>query len=452
MITLVNKNSIRLGILENDLSLYKEILLITPDTFDKKSLFDEIALGKVPEFYKNKVVVVLLSPSSLIGYLIFEIKSSMDNLVSNYVHLSDININPEFKDKQMDVFLVESVIYIANEIGIKNIIVSYEKENTNQIEFYKNLGFHEYGIENNNYIMNGNIQSIAIQRKVTTKFRQIDTNYLDYKDIIITKKISSTKTSDLYLTKSNEALKMFIPTSFTFLKDREETLKSLKKLEIKEVIKPKQLVYYEGAFVGFTMEYLPIGESIVKLKENKYSFEEKIEIVKKIEDVMKKLHNEKIYICDLTPDNIFIDEMSDIRFIDCDSFVIKEQILNNKIDVQYRDPVNDYVSKETDIYAFALTTLQIFTGVNLDEKITKDELILAYEKSKTNLPLSIKTYYDKVFKENERFYLSDAYEKYVENLYDTKKTEESKNGKIGIILLSVIIVIIGIVMLILYFK
>ncbi len=452
MITLVNKNSIRLGILENDLSLYKEILLITPDTFDKKSLFDEIALGKVPEFYKNKVVVVLLSPSSLIGYLIFEIKSSMDNLVSNYVHLSDININPEFKDKQMDVFLVESVIYIANEIGIKNIIVSYEKENINQIEFYKNLGFHEYGIENNNYIMNGNIQSIAIQRKVTTKFRQIDTNYLDYKDIIITKKISSTKTSDLYLTKSNEALKMFIPTSFTFLKDREETLKSLKKLEIKEIIKPKQLVYYEGAFVGFTMEYLPIGESIVKLKENKYSFEEKIEIVKKIEDVMKKLHNEKIYICDLTPDNIFIDEMSDIRFIDCDSFVIKEQILNNKIDVQYRDPVNDYVSKETDIYAFALTTLQIFTGVNLDEKITKDELILAYEKSKTNLPLSIKTYYDKVFKENERFYLSDAYEKYVENLYDTKKTEESKNGKIGIILLSVIIVIIGIVMLILYFK
>ncbi|HOZ53783.1 MAG TPA: hypothetical protein PKY25_00385 [Bacilli bacterium] len=452
MITLINKNNIRLGILENDINLYKEILLIAPDSINKKTMFEEIEQGKVPEYYKNKVVVILLSSTSLIGYIVFEIKNSVDTLVSNYINIVDININTEFDKNQMKILLHESVIYIGNEIGIKKIEVLCNKENEEEKNFYKTFGFHEYGNIENKNILSASVQSLAIQRKVLSKFRQIDPSALEYKDLVITKKISTGKSSDLYLTSNNEALKMFTSTSFTFLKDREETLKELLKLDVKEVIKPKQLVYFEGSFTGYTMEYLPVGESIVKLKDNKYSFEEKIEIIKKIEDAMKKLHSKNIYICDLNPDNIFVDDKSEIRFIDCDSFVIKEHVLNNKINIQYRDPQNEYVSKETDIYAFALTILQILTGINIDEKMTREELILGYEKSKPNLPISIKTYYDKILKENQRLYLSDAYEKYVEELYKPNEIEKEKQGKAGIILLSVITIITGIIVMLLILK
>ncbi len=452
MITLINKNNIKLGILENDINLYKEILLITPDTFNKKLMFEEIEQGKVPEFYKNKVVLALLSSTSLIGYIVFELKHSVDALVSNYISIVDTNINTGFDKNQMKTLLHESVIYIGNEIGIKKIEVLYDKTNIEDAEFYKTFGFHEYGSIENKNILSASIQSLAIQRKVLSKFRQIDPAALEYKDLIITKKISTGKSSDLYVTSNNEALKMFTSTSFTFLKDREETLRKLVKLDVKEVIKPKQLVYFDGSFTGYTMEYLPVGESIVKLKDNKYNFEEKIEIIKKIEDAMKKLHSQNIYICDLNPDNIFVDDKSEIRFIDCDSFVIKDHVLNNRVNLQYRDPENEYVSKETDMYAFALTALQILTGIDIDEKMTREELILAYEKSKPNLPISIKTYYDKIFKENQRLYLSDAYEKYVEELYKPNEVTNEKHGKIGIILLSVLTIVTGIIVILLILK
>lgn len=451
MITLINKNNIKLGILENDINLYKEILLIAPDTFDKKPMFEEIEKGIIPSCYKNKVIVTLLSTTSLIGYIIFEIKNSNDNLVSNYINIVETKVNSEFDKNQMEILLNESVIYIGNEIGIKKIEILVEKE-SNMIDFYKNFGFHEYGSMENKIVMSASIQSLAIQRKVLPKFRQIDPSSIDYKSLVIIKKISTGRSADLYLTSNNEALKMFTSTSFTFLKDREETLKELKKLDIKEVIKPKQLVYFDGSFVGYIMEYVPVGDSIVKLKDNKYNFEEKIEIIKKIEDVMRKLHNKNIYICDLNPDNIYVDDKSDIRLIDCDSFVIKDNVLNDKISYQYRDPINKYVSKETDMYAFALTALQILVGIDIDEKITQEELILAYEKSKPNLPLSIKTYYDKTFKEKQRLYLSDAYEKYVEELYKPNDLNKEKKGKVGIIVLSILTIITGIIVILLILK
>ena len=64
------------------------------------------------------------------------------------------------------------------------------------------------------------------------------------------------------MTQDGRILKMFTSTSFTYIKDREETLRYLKNIDVDEIVKPKHLVYYDGVFVGYIMECLPEGEAL----------------------------------------------------------------------------------------------------------------------------------------------------------------------------------------------
>ena len=239
---------------------------------------------------------------------------------------------------------------------------------------------------------------------------------------------------------------MFTSTSFTYIKDREETLRYLKNIDIEEIVKPKHLVYYDGVFVGYIMEYLPEGEALWN-RSSSYSFEQKIEKIKAIEDVMKKLHEKHIYICDLNPDNIFFNNEGKVRLIDCDAFVIKKNVVNNEVDKKYQDPIYKIVSEKTDLYAFAITSLQLLIEEKIDNNATFDDIEKIYNKNKNKLPVSFKSYYDNIFKTKERYYLSEAYEKYLENMYsaeDESASNNAKSGKISVIILSAIIVFVAI--------
>ena len=99
--------------------------------------------------------------------------------------------------------------------------------------------------------------------------------------------------------------------------------------------------------MGYIMECLPEGEALCKNTE-KYSFEEKIEKIKKIEEVMKKLHRKKIYICDLNLDNIFSDKNGNIRLIDCDGFVVKKNVVNDEVSLKYKNSVNARTMTESE--------------------------------------------------------------------------------------------------------
>lgn len=443
MINLVKKENLNLGILETDFDVFADIVNTFSSEESKKECLLDLDDYIIPEYFRNKITLVIQTNGMLIGYATFEFKNN--NNISQ-VEISKLYVLDNFKNKNMETLLVEGVIYIASEVGSRNVLVTVDEHASFLLNIYQSLGFYEVGINEDGNLLSANVSSISRIRMLNDKFRDILPDSIDYKSLKLVKKIASGRSGNVYLTQDGRILKMFKSTSFTYIKDREETLKFIKKLDVDEIVKPKHLVYYDGIFVGYIMEYLPDGEALWDNSE-KYSFEEKIDKIKEIEKVMKKLHEKHVFICDLNPDNIFFDKKGNVRLIDCDSFVIKNNVINNEVDNKYRDPLNKIVSEKTDLYAFAITTLQLLIDKKIPNDANFNEIEKIYNKNKNKLPVSFKNYYDHIFKGKDRYYLTDSYEKYLNDMYnDTSLLDENKrSGKISVIILSFIMVVIAII-------
>ena len=329
MINLVKRENINIGILETDFDIFSDILNTFPDGNFKSDCMLDIDDCVLPKYFKNKMTIAIQTNDLLIGYIIVEFKK--DN--SSEVEINKVFINDAYKGKGMEELLIDSVIYVAGEVGTRNVIVNVSPDDE-LIPKYKAANFFETKLSEKGTILSVNVMSVINARRLYEKFRDIPKDYVDYSDLKLIKKIASGRSGTIYLTDDKRILKMFTSTSFTYIKDREEALRHIKQIDVDEVVKPKNLVYYQGVFVGYIMDYLPEGDSLSN-KLNTYSFEEKLEKLKKIEEVMKKLHKINIYICDLTMDNIFFDKDGNIKLIDCDAFVIKKNVLNNDIDKKY---------------------------------------------------------------------------------------------------------------------
>lgn len=444
MINLVKKENLNVGILETDFDIFSDIINTFSSENIKRDCLADIDDYIVPEYFKNKLTIVIQTNDMLIGYASFEFKTSNN---SSTVEINKLYVLDEFKDKNMEGLLIEAVIYVAGEVGSRCVTVTIDEHDSIMYNIYHSLGFYEVGINEEGSVLSINVSSAVITRRLNDKFRDIPKDSINYKDLKLVKKIASGRSGNIYLTQDGRILKMFTSTSFTYIKDREETLRYLKDIDIEEIVKPKNLVYYDGVFVGYIMEYLPDGTSLSKNTE-KYSFEEKIEIIKKIEEVMKKLHKKKIYICDLNLDNIFLDKNGNVRLIDCDSFVIKKNVVNNEVDLKYQDSIYKIVSDKTDLYAFAVTSLELLTDEKIDGNASRLDVERVYNKNKGKIPVSFKSYFESIFKTGNRFYLSDSYEKYLSSMYeenDEAGLPITKSGKISVIILSVIIVVIAII-------
>lgn len=443
MINLVKKENLNLGILETDFDIFADIVNTFSSEEAKKDCLLDLDDYVIPEYFRNKITIVIQTNSMLIGYTTFEFKNN-NNILQ--VEINKLYVLDEFKEKNMEALLIESVIYVAGEVGSRNVIVTVDEHDYNMLKIYQSLGFYEVGINENGSLLSVNVVSSVRIRMLNEKFRDILPDSIDYKSLKLVKKIAQGRSGNIYLTEDGRILKMFTSTSFTYIKDREETIKYIKNLDIPEIVKPKHLVYYDGVFVGYIMEYLPEGEPLWQRSEN-YSFEQKIDRIKEIERVMKKLHERKIYICDLNPDNIFFDSEGKVKLIDCDAFVIKNNVINNEVDQKYRDPLNKIVSEKTDLYAFAITTLQLLIDKIIPNDSSFQEIERIYNKNKNKLPVSFKNYYDHIFKGKDRYYLTDSYEKYLNEIYtnDGLDDDENKSGKISVIILSFIMVIIAVI-------
>lgn len=443
MINLVKKENLNLGILETDFDVFADIVNTFSSEESKKECLLDLDDYIIPEYFRNKITLVIQTNGMLIGYVTFEFKNN--NNISQ-VEISKLYVLDNFKNKNMETLLVEGVIYIASEVGSRNVLVTVDEHASFLLNIYQSLGFYEVGINEDGNLLSANVSSISRIRMLNDKFRDILPDSIDYKSLKLVKKIASGRSGNIYLTQDGRILKMFKSTSFTYIKDREETLKFIKKLDVDEIVKPKHLVYYDGIFVGYIMEYLPEGEALWDNSE-KYSFEEKIDKIKEIEKVMKKLHEKHVFICDLNPDNIFFDKKGNVRLIDCDSFVIKNNVINNEVDNKYKDPLNKIVSEKTDLYAFAITTLQLLIDKKIPNDANFNEIEKIYNKNKNKLPVSFKNYYDHIFKGKDRYYLTDSYEKYLNDMYnDTSLLDENKrSGKISVIILSFIMVVIAVI-------
>lgn len=444
MINLVKKENLNVGILETDFDVFSDIVNTFSSENIKRDCLADIDDYIVPEYFKNKLTIVIQTNDMLIGYASFEFKTTNN---SSTVEINKLYVLDEFKNKNMESLLVEAVIYVAGEVGSRCVTVTIDEHDSAMYNIYHSIGFYEVGINEEGSVLSLNVSSAVVTRGLNDKFRDIPKDSVNYKDLKLVKKIASGRSGNIYLTQDGRILKMFTSTSFTYIKDREETLRYLKDIDVKEIVKPKHLVYYDGVFVGYIMEYLPDGISLSKNTE-KYSFEEKIEIIKKIEEVMKKLHKKKIYICDLNLDNIFLDKNENVRLIDCDSFVIKKNVVNNEVDLKYQDGIYKIVSDKTDLYAFAVTSLELLIDERINNDATSSDVERVYNKNKGKLPVSFKNYFESIFKTRDRFYLSDSYEKYLSSMYDENDDAGfpiTKSGKISVIILSVIIVVIAII-------
>ena len=448
MINLVKKENLNLSILETDFDIFSDIVnTFTSENIKKECLID-LDNYVIPEFFKNKVTLVLQTNGMLIGYLSFSFKI-MGNM--SQAKIEKLYISSSFLEKQMEVTLIEGAIYIAGEVSARNVVVTCDEHDKESFMLYRSLGFYEVGMNEDGSVLSLNTTTCVSNRKLNEKFRNIAPDYLDYKNIKLVKKIAEGRTGKIYVTADGQILKMFSSTSFLEIKGKEETLKFLKELNLPEVVKPKALVYYEGIFVGYVMEYLPDGQVLSNLQNENYSFEEKIEKIKAVESVMKKLHALNIFVCDLNPDNIFFDKNNNVKLIDCDAFVVKNNVINNEIDIKYRDPINKIVSAKTDMYAFAITALQIFMGIKFDNSSTSEDIKKIYDKNISKLPISFKNYYNHIFNSDERIYLSDSYERYLSDMYNPEHLntiDDNKSGKISMIILSLIAVIITISLLV----
>ena len=443
MINLVKKENLNLGILETDFDIFADIVNTFSSEESKKECLLDLDDYVIPEYFRNKITLVIQTNGMLIGYTTFEFKNN--NNISQ-VEINKLYVLDNFKNKNMETLLVEGVIYIASEVGSRNVLVTVDEHASFLLNTYQSLGFYEVGINEDGNLLSANVSSISKVRMLNDKFRDILPDSIDYKSLKLVKKIASGRSGNIYLTQDGRILKMFKSTSFTYIKDREETLKFLKNLDVEEIVKPKHLVYYDGIFVGYIMEYLPEGEALWDNSE-KYSFEEKIDKIKEIEKVMKKLHERHVFICDLNPDNIFFDKNGKVRLIDCDSFVIKNNVINNETDNKYKDPLNKIVSEKTDLYAFAITTLQLLIYKKFPNDANFNEIEKIYNKNKNKIPVSFKNYYDQIFKGKDRYYLTDSYEKYLNEMYsDPSLLDENKrSGKISVVILSFIMVVVAVI-------
>lgn len=442
MINLVKKQELSLGILETDFDIYEDIVNTFTDENLKRSCLNALENYTMPEYFLNKMTIIAQMKGKLIGYACFEFKNN--NNVSQVI-INRLYVFDEYKDKKLDSLLIESVIYIAGEIGSRNVVATVNEQDLPLISMYQDLGFYEVGMNEDGNLLSVSVLAAISSRKLNEKFRDILPDSVDYRSLKLIKKIASGKSANIYLTQDGQILKMFTSTSFTYIKDREETLKYIKQIDNDEIVKPKHLVYYDGVFVGYIMEYLPDGEPLW-LKSKEYSFEQKIERIKTIENLMKSLHEKNIYICDLNPSNIFFDKKGNIKLIGCDSFVIKNNVVNSEVSPKYKDPFNKIISEKTDLYAFAITSLQLLIDEQIDDNLTTDEIEKIYSKNRNKLPVSFQNYYDKLFKSKERYYLTDAYELYLNEMYDENDTSSNqKSGKISIIILSFIMITIAVI-------
>ena len=443
MINLVKKENLNLGILETDFDVFADIVNTFSSEEAKKDCLLDLDEYVIPQYFRNKITLVVQTNKMLIGYTTFEFKNN--NNISQ-VEINKLYVLDEFKNKNMEALLIEGVIYIAGEVGSRNVLVTVDEHNSGMLKIYQSLGFYEVGINETGNLLSVNVNSAVRIRMLNDKFRNIPSDSVDYKSLKLVKKITTGRSGNIYLTQDGRILKMFTSTSFTYVKDREETIKYIKSLDIPEIVKPKHLVYYDGIFVGYIMEYLPEGDALCKKSES-YSFEEKIDKIKEIERVMKKLHKEKIYICDLNPDNIFFDKNGRIKLIDCDAFVVKDNVINNEVDLKFRDPLNKIVSEKTDLYAFSITTLQLLIDKEIPNDASFSEVDKIYRKNKNKLPISFKNYYDNIFKGKDRYYLTDSYERYLNEMYtmDGNDDEDNKSGRISVIILSFIMLVIAVI-------
>ena len=193
MINLIKKENLNLGILETDFDIFEDIVNTFSSEVIKKECQESLDDFNIPEYFRNKITIVIQTNKMLIGYTSLEFKNN--NNVSQ-VEITKLFVLDEFKNKGMEELLVESVIYIAGEVGSRNVITTVDEHDTTKLSMYKNLGFYELGMNEDGNLLSISVTAAVSSRKLNDKFRNILPDSVDYKDLKLIKKVATGKSGN----------------------------------------------------------------------------------------------------------------------------------------------------------------------------------------------------------------------------------------------------------------
>ena len=209
MINLVKKENLNLGILETDFDIFADIVNTFSSENLKKDCLADIDDYIVPEYFRNRITIAVQTNGMLIGYTIFEFKNNSN---STQVEINKLYVLDEFKNKNMESLLIEAVIYVAGEVGSRNVIVTVDEHDGTSLAIYKSLGFYEVGINEDGSLLSISVIAAVASRRLNDKFRNITPDSVDYKSLKLVKKIASGRSGNIYLTQDGRILKMFTST------------------------------------------------------------------------------------------------------------------------------------------------------------------------------------------------------------------------------------------------
>lgn len=189
---------------------------------------------------------------------------------------------------------------------------------------------------------------------------------------------------------------------------KNKIVKLMQKSLPKEVVAPKDIVVdRKGKFIGFVMDKVE-GEEFKRLSNKKFTTANGITtkhiltMLVKTQNVIRKLHEDNIFIGDLNDQNILFDKQYNIYFIDCDSWSVDSDKCEVAMDL-FKDPLlnSNEFNDQTDIYSFSILAWKILTRVhpfggtmNPDINIVKrmEKRISIIDNPNVTIPRTIKTW------------------------------------------------------------
>jgi len=153
----------------------------------------------------------------------------------------------------------------------------------------------------------------------------------------------------------------------------EKKIQELKKLNMPNVLAPKELVYDSNNNIcGYTMDYVADTSPICRMftksfkKQNSLDTSDIVDFVKEIQSTIKEIHKNDCVIVDLNEMNILASQdFKTPLFIDVDSY--KTPSYNaTAIMESIRDPkvTNNNFTRLSDWYSFAIIAFQMYIGIH----------------------------------------------------------------------------------------
>ena len=170
-------------------------------------------------------------------------------------------------------------------------------------------------------------------------------------------------------------------------------------------VKPVDIYYSKqgNSIVGFSMNYIDMNKYVILKKifnntfclQHGYDKKVKYKIYQNIKSSVEAAHKLDIYVGDLNPYNILVNNVGDVIFLDVDSFGTKSKPHNGVLLEDIRDWLyHPRVDKSTDTYAFDILTFWMFTMMHpfrgdYPQHKTLEQRVVGKSSVLSNFPVTI---------------------------------------------------------------